>query len=487
MVPLHEVAGHVLGDQVQDLIAIEVGAMIKASVESIAAQPARWSRTIRLVDRGGWALPADREPFRRLPHSTPAELLSANNAVIDYLFYDGELAAAEAWATDPAPLKVALVTGAGGSGKSRFAHELTLRLSAHGWTCALLNDLDEETAHLLSVSPVPRLIVIDYAENRAAETDRLLKRLLSSSNSTAPVRVLLLSRQLATPSWASTAAALPESTDARVRALIASRLNLDVATRPLSMTERNTLYTTAVRCITQAWPSNEDRVHPFPEPDLNGSQYATALAVTYLALHHALTPNPRPALGEQNPADLVLTHEAKYWALSAPPQSTTEQHAQTIALASLFSGDKATDLIPHLEQIGEAPEAARALGKWASTYYSSNETTANPYIAPLHPDRLAERLIETALFADPTFNLEAHLDLATPRQAARAIEVLSRASDHSTEAQEQLTRTVRASLPQLAVKAVGQGHHLPAEGALAAALVDLLTGPLADFILESRP
>lgn len=58
------------------------------------------------------------------------------------------------------------MTGAGGSGKSRFAHELTLRLSAHGWTCALLNDLDEETAHLLSVSPVPRLIVIDYAENR---------------------------------------------------------------------------------------------------------------------------------------------------------------------------------------------------------------------------------------------------------------------------------------------------------------------------------
>lgn len=464
--------------------------IIQTSQAAITAQPQRWSRVISFTMPTTPRLGAPKEPYQRRELSSPAELLLADNTIIDYLFYGDVLDAAEQWAYGPEPLRLATITGSGGTGKSRFARELAIRLTTNGWFCGEYRELGPSTLPL-SRARVPRFITVDYAENLAPEVDILLKWLQQGVSPTAPARVLLLSREPTEPTaTGGTPRSLPDSTDANVRAVIADRWPITTTVRPLTPGERQHLYEAAVDALSRAWNHTAGTVEQI---DLHDQQYETALGVTYAALdtvlrqemnaNHPSATETHSSAATETPADRVLGHEARYWSLTAPTGISDKQVAQAMAIATLFRGDTTADLIAILEACGWTAVESRELGAWAGRYYGGG-----PQVAPLRPDRLGERLIERALLLDQAAPSLARLfQAATTTQCAHAINTLARAATYSTTAQHALKAVVQPLLLDLATRATTPTPDgpLPGKGALAVALVDLLVGPHGGLITNS--
>lgn len=452
--------------------------IVADSQSAVVADPGRWSTVTTLAGIESVSLVNEADPcFSRGAHSSPAELLIADNCVVEYLFYDAEVDQAFNWAIAPDPVRVAVVAGSGGAGKTRFALEVAKRLHAIGWVTIEL-PLDNETARTVSFAPVPRLFVVDYAETRGADVEELIKRLLVGSTPAAPARVILLSRddsrgQVFTGRRPTT---VPRSRDPRVNRVLGDRLEMSSTTSDLSLDDRQALFNAAVPCLARAWGSE---VPTRRAVDLTGDQYATALAVIYEALDTILALEATAVTLAPNPADRILEHEARYWALSAPNGVTPERVAQTVALATLFTGDTSDDLVAPIAHLGVDWATAKDLADWAARLYGPG-----PAVQPLRPDRLGEHLIEQVLvMANTVPTLETFLDVASDTQWARAVEVLGRAATFFPTMRQTLIHVLRSITPALQARA--RAHDA---GPLAASMIDLFTGPHGPEILgDLRP
>lgn len=475
--PLLEVPSH---PGINPELNEEVTSIIANSSAAVATSPSRWSDVVTLAGVEQVCLVRQSASgFRRGPHTSPAELLLANNRIVAYQFYDEEISQVLKWAWAADPVRMALIAGSGGSGKTRFALELAKRLNAHGWVTVELSDLDAETARTISLAPVPRLIVVDYAENRASEVETLLRRLVVSATPATPARVLLLSREaISSPGSASRpSATLPYSNHSGVNRVLGERLEMGAATRTLSLADRRTLYESAMPLLADAWDASVRLTRR--AVDLSDAQYGTALAVIYEALDTVLAGEAPTTNPPANPADRILSHEARYWSLIAPAQATTDQLAQTVALATLFAGSMPEHLVSPICHLGVDPALALALAAWAAELYGPG-----PDISPLRPDRLGERLIEQALVVPQGVpRLNTFLDVANDAQWARGIETLSRAAAYSDAMRQTLVTTMRRITPALTRRATDSPKSDPAAHALAVALIDLFSGPYSAEII----
>jgi tetratricopeptide (TPR) repeat protein/glycosyltransferase involved in cell wall biosynthesis len=129
-----------------------------------------------------------------------SQLLRAEEALVPFdPARQPELDALNAWLDDPQwPQSVRLLTGAGGTGKTRLAIELCQQRLAAGWHAGFLDaDLDAKdmstTWQTLGNLNQSLLIVIDYAETRQAVLLALIEAMLQTPGSQ-PVRILLLAR-----------------------------------------------------------------------------------------------------------------------------------------------------------------------------------------------------------------------------------------------------------------------------------------------------
>ena len=78
-------------------------------------------------------------PYRPLPSGAPEVwMLQPQFGVVPYLGRDELLGDLEAWCIGRLPFSVGLITGEGGSGKSRLAAELCARMNEHGWVAGLV-------------------------------------------------------------------------------------------------------------------------------------------------------------------------------------------------------------------------------------------------------------------------------------------------------------------------------------------------------------
>ena len=99
----------------------------------------------------------------------PAGLLDPALGVVPFVGREEELAALEDWCTDGDIGLVRLVTGGGGSGKTRLALELVRRMNGRGWKCVpVAEDAEREAvaAGRAVASRAGLLLVVDYAEAR---------------------------------------------------------------------------------------------------------------------------------------------------------------------------------------------------------------------------------------------------------------------------------------------------------------------------------
>ena len=215
-----------VGDSGGSWLAIDVeqvtepGAGWGAALSRGAAYIRDWDRDV-LVDIGGLR---SRTPDRELPPGghiekvlapayaalpedfTPLQLIKARHGVVPYQ-QRAEMRQLREWAmTVPsdsrtgrnrrnADISVAVVTGAGGSGKTRMAAQLCHDLSLIGWYAGFLPSTtevtDEELAALAAVT-TELLVVVDYAEEaRRGLIARVVRKLRARESAT---RIVLTAR-----------------------------------------------------------------------------------------------------------------------------------------------------------------------------------------------------------------------------------------------------------------------------------------------------
>ena len=145
--------------------------------------------------------------YAELPEDfTPLQLMRARHGAVPYQQCD-EIRQLREWATTTADatapsqggrggdIAVAVVTGAGGSGKTRLAAQLCHDLSSIGWYAGFLPSTtevtDEELAALTEVT-TELLVVVDYAEEaRRGLVARVVRKLRARHS---PTRIVLTAR-----------------------------------------------------------------------------------------------------------------------------------------------------------------------------------------------------------------------------------------------------------------------------------------------------
>jgi hypothetical protein len=110
---------------------------------------------------------------------------------VPYLGRGNLLTELEEWCINGDHLfSIGLITGQGGSGKSRLAAELCSRMWRYGWDAGLVSTKTSFTEQQIET---PTLLVIDYPGRWADELGDLLERLAIRAGGPR-VRVLLLAR-----------------------------------------------------------------------------------------------------------------------------------------------------------------------------------------------------------------------------------------------------------------------------------------------------
>ena len=265
------------GEGVPDDLA-EIGSLIRAENRAAALRSRREWNAVLPVDADG-VLGQPWEAFTRGPRSTPAQLLRADHGVVRYLFRDAELDAGVAWCEeagwDQTRMSIERVSAAGGAGKTRFAIELCRRLAALGWVAGMW-DGDPAVQRV----PLPRLVVVDYAEAvDAVALDAALDGLRRHADGMAPVRVLLLSRSRA-DRVQDTLDALEAAAPAALANVLADTRDNHAASVALSAQQRAELFVEAVSSFARSWNETEFSAHEASQismPDLSPDRYSNGL------------------------------------------------------------------------------------------------------------------------------------------------------------------------------------------------------------------
>ena len=231
---LLEVDGEALGTMVYESKGDSSGTWLAIDVQQVTEAGANWGAALssgaRYIRDWEWDVCVDvgglrsRTPDRELPpggriekvlapayaalpeNFTPLQLIKARHGVVPYQ-QCVEMRRLRAWAmTVPsdsrtgrngrnADISVAVVTGAGGSGKTRMAAQLCHDLSTIGWYTGFLPSTtevtDEELAALAAVT-TELLVVVDYAEEaRRGLIARVVRALRARESAT---RIVLTAR-----------------------------------------------------------------------------------------------------------------------------------------------------------------------------------------------------------------------------------------------------------------------------------------------------
>ena len=231
---LLEVDGEALGTMVYESKGDSSGTWLAIDVQQVTEAGANWGAALssgaRYIRDWEWDVCVDvgglrsRTPDRELPpggriekvlapayaalpeNFTPLQLIKARHGVVPYQ-QCAEMRRLRAWATTTADasapsqggrsgdIAVAVVTGAGGSGKTRMAAQLCHDLSTIGWYAGFLPSTtevtDEELAALAAVT-TELLVVVDYAEEaRRGLIARVVRALRARESAT---RIVLTAR-----------------------------------------------------------------------------------------------------------------------------------------------------------------------------------------------------------------------------------------------------------------------------------------------------
>ncbi|WP_125777297.1 tetratricopeptide repeat protein [Antribacter gilvus] len=377
--------------------------------------------------------------------------------VVGFLGREHELDDLVRWCTgaqerERASLRVRLVTGPGGIGKTRLAQELQTRTETAGWECRNLRSGAE--AEALGVlrrvhGDVPVLFIVDYAENR---DDAIAELVRQAHRDHGTVRILLLARQGGR--WWKELCQLPD-----VGAVVGAFPVLELQARVVPgevagglLAEQQAIVDIAVR----GFAAHLGR--PVPRVQLPGVvPGGRMLDLLSIALVAVLRADGGPAHLETTVHavfDELLRHEAGHWTWSAKEARipAADEILRTLVAATCLLGAsdpaeaealvrRVSALFPHEERLDPVRVARWLRGQYPphTAPSESDAFVGDPgWLGSLHPDRLAEHLVVSTLAATDVpadarervsdERRDALLGGLDDRQSVQAMIVLSRAA-----------------------------------------------------------
>ncbi|WP_460707382.1 tetratricopeptide repeat protein [Myceligenerans halotolerans] len=223
-----------------------------------------------LRGREGWNR---RGPASSLPDGGPVRLLDPALRVVPFSGRDAEMADLTNWAGGSEAVRVRLLTGLGGSGKSRIAVELSARLNRRRWRSVWLDPADDPR-DVAAACRGPRVLVV---VDDAASFPRLGDQLAALGDTEAGrIRVLLLARTgrewWTRLRWASTLWADAASVPTSIAHAGPPAQSLDRLVRTAAAAFASRLGTQAPELVAGDLPADAD-------PPCFGDVHAAVLAV----------------------------------------------------------------------------------------------------------------------------------------------------------------------------------------------------------------
>ena len=438
---------------------------------------------------------------------TPATLLTARRAVVEFRGRDHLLNELRDWADEPG-VGAWLIHGAGGQGKTRLAHHLGAELAAQRWSVLWLDPaiVTAEQLGVLGQVVTPLLVIIDYAEARVPQTGTLFAELVTHVGDR-PVKVLLLARTVG-EWWTQLSAVSDAVGDVTACARVTALPPLNDGPEAREATYRDTVRAMAATLpvlgdpTTAKWKEAAHRVLTQPYRDLGDNTTVLGVQMNALAdlldIGHDSSP---PPIGRQSLEDRVLEHEHRYWTATATRDALDslgmatlkDALVATIVLAATTSKEleKALARIPDLT---DQPRLTRTkVQTWLMSLYPGD--TDGIYAGPT-PDRLAEQLVGRSML-DLTRDsvVESLAAIIDEVEAEHLLTVCTRATAHPSlmpAAGESLTEICVNYPDMLLPAAVRIAPQVESPAPLIAALdrvgIDSRVGiDLLDKLLEAIP
>jgi tetratricopeptide (TPR) repeat protein len=377
-------------------------------------------------------------------------LLLAEHGIVPFLGRQQLLDDLQAWC-DPTPgsLGVQVLTGKGGSGKTRLAAELCMRLRGVGWDAGFADPSTPNGQTQLGFERAT-LLVVDNADLQVQLSTAILTRLAAQPHRP-PLRLLLLARfqgawweQLTTQTDG-----LAEDYATPPRTLEAGALTLE---------EREQHRDTAGAVFAAQLPGDHATVEV---PTLTDPTFANPLLVHMSVLLSLLGQPVTNASGGSPRTRLLqrlLDRESKRWTNSLPGAGLTNLSVtvtiQAVTVATLTSPHIRAETVALLQAVPDLADAdLERRGRIADWLHQLYPDQAG-YVAPLRPDLLAEQhLADTPDLAELTVNAYQHT--TSPPQVAKLLAELTRASRAYPAVQAALHQLLDYGLPGLFDQAVG--------------------------------
>jgi tetratricopeptide (TPR) repeat protein len=364
----------------------------------------------------------------------------------------GELAG---WCVGGGRRGVRLVTGEGGSGKTRLALQLERELAGHGWrTLWVQRGREGSAVAAVRDSGEPAVLVADYAETRPDLAGLLAEAV--AAGGCPDVRVVLLARS-AGEWWRQ----LLAGADYRLSVVLEQAEPLCLG--PLTGADGwQELFGEAVTAFAgRLGVARPDARLLLDDP---GAVVLVVHAAALLAvLDHAAAGGGGPA--RVYSAGEVLTgllgHEARYWHKSAVARGLVldtgvQRLAVAVAcLAGAGSESEAAGLLACVPDLAGSAERRGQVARWLHDLYPAPASgdMGGEWLGALRPDRVAEHLVTSELDGRGELVPGLLAGLGGDR-LVRALTVLGRAARDDGRAARLLRGAVEGDLEHLAVPAL---------------------------------
>jgi tetratricopeptide (TPR) repeat protein len=380
----------------------------------------------------------------------PARLLLPEHGIVPFAGRESDLETLASWCLTAASSALKVITGEGGSGKTRLAAEACVRMTGNGWQAGFADRKVPGGAVQLEFGR-PTLLVVDDANLNVALLADLVRTVGYWPPGAPPVRLLLLARH--TGGWWDT---LNRRTDHLAWELADSPLQLhEGGLAPADRAEHH------ARALTAFAAHVPDPARPSGQtlPVLADPVFTNPLLVhmhALLTVCGAQVPTTGGAVRERI-LDTVLDRERDRWAETFPPSvptGGTRTHQQAVTAATLVAPPTETATAQTMTVIGELrPDAAAgaraAVVTWLRELYPGSDP---PWVAPLRPDLLAEQLLASCPQLTDLV-LGGYSDIAPPGQLEQLLTELTRA-DTRIPVREALDKLLTLYLPGLLTAAI---------------------------------
>ena len=445
--------------------------------------------------------PAYRPVSRRF-RPEPSTLLRPEHGLVPFLGRQAVLDQVTSWCEDTSGRPVLLVTGGGGSGKTRLGREACVQMLLAGWDAGLADNTRRDGAATDRLAR-PTLLVVDDADLRTGLISALVDY-LRWDEAGPPVGLLLLAR--AAGDWWDRLVRQQELADAYTL--------LDLDQHPIPVADRAEHFRRASAAFADYRGPGTRPVGRPPTAELADPAYAEPLLIHIAALLRTvdLPPTPRPqGPGQHRVAGEDITagqpgspvrqrllralceRERTRWYdlgeqshLSFNPDLPLAD--QVVALATLTAAADqacATSLLAALPNQAEVTRiGAEALAAWAHRLY------AGPgYWNPLRPDLLAEQHLADTPQLAPLAITAARLATGQAWEAGLLTQLLAeltRGAPNQPAARATLDELLAAALPRIVHLVVSADHAGLAD--LASLALQLTPQPgLAAQLAEQMP